>query len=1187
MATHKIRVQFPGDMGNSRLSGKVYHLDMSMPKSYKTRLAHIGTKGGKKKLTANTLFKARNVSPEEQARNLIGFRMLNKLPITGSKKEAGRLAPEAQMLYSKVVSQAARQGVQFPQNQKERTGLIHRALDVLSRANYASANIAQEYKKGNFNVEDVWKAGWAGLTGKKKGSYDEVFHNKFLGLLGDVFLDPTTYVGVGLIGDVGKGVKSGIKIAEGMQDVNKTAQAAGATTDIADAVSRIGVHPSNRRQIMDIFKQVEDEAEASRLLTHVQPKVSAHRAKVNDWTKQVLNPKILKYRGEHLGSLADIGDDLKKVLGSRVEYISSSDIAHKLVNERRLVKTGDGQLFRKYTSGMPKAKKDAVRKILEDAETLNPKMIDDLLGTAGNVDVLDDIPDASEILGLKTKQELSGGKAFGDNPELFDALQASGRSDLADEAGSLFDDAMRGPEGNIITEGLTALEKLQPDRAIGLRFGKAGVPIAKLPKNASIWHAAEKLKAMPGAPGNAVAGLERYFRSLRSAHPGLGDVYSAQHANVSEMNNQAFNRLKGYWEKNKVTRHQDKEMIDYFNNPIVAPDEIHSAITHEISMMARAVMEGTSQAEDTKGYWKEVARKLNPHLPEKQKIDLKKFDEGSVGKLKSKDPFTQADFNKIIANSELVGNGRYLSNVVAAMHIATNSYTHGGALVEGAKAFGSSNKNLRAKGWRELNSNDFAGSGKWQEYIDKFKDEKGDRLLFHPDDRKGVAQMYDYVERPVQNHKVFEDISRIQRGWKALVTSYNFPSYYTRNSVGDIMMNSMNGLHDPRFYRDAFKIMAYARDLKRNKQFLAHMTPGNKYTDVMRTWAGGSKNVPMTKIGKHNITILDYIREYVSRGLGATQTEEELLRKSGVGASGVGAISGKGGKLHQTVLNLSNNRDNIFRIANFQFSVERALKKGATLEDAFAVGADAVRRTNFDFSDFSPLELKSARVFPFYRYLRRSVPNTMRLLAAHPMRYKHWYDAQEAMDTGMEDPVTPWYLRSQPFATIGQRTGDTAYFRFPNPITETLAMAETPGAQGFNQETRNALLDALMSKITPVASIPYQLARGETLTGRPYTEKDVASSFGLLGKLIEGGSINKSMAYENAKRDYANFPDTGMAGNIPQWLLPLLLQDVQYNTGKKQKGELARVLRQIQAQADINRTKPSKEDIYSDMFPWQ
>lgn len=105
---------------------------------------------------------------------------------------------------------------------------FEKTLDNLSRFNYASAGAAKALVKGENPLEEAWK----GLTLKEKETYSDVLDSMgwkptsttgriargVAGFVGDVLLDPTTYVGVGALTKAGRGAKAagqaGLTIAD-------------------------------------------------------------------------------------------------------------------------------------------------------------------------------------------------------------------------------------------------------------------------------------------------------------------------------------------------------------------------------------------------------------------------------------------------------------------------------------------------------------------------------------------------------------------------------------------------------------------------------------------------------------------------------------------------------------------------------------------------------------------------------------------------------------------------------------------------------------------------------------------------------------------------------------------------------------------------------------------------------------
>lgn len=114
-------------------------------------------------------------------------------------------------------------------------------LDFLSKGQYASANAAMALRRGDW---DVWKPIIRGIKGEEKGSYRDVVQSlglpetpgkigadDILGLVGDIFLDPTTYIGIGGLTKLGRGAKA-------LQQLNKARKLGGVAGETAERVFR-------------------------------------------------------------------------------------------------------------------------------------------------------------------------------------------------------------------------------------------------------------------------------------------------------------------------------------------------------------------------------------------------------------------------------------------------------------------------------------------------------------------------------------------------------------------------------------------------------------------------------------------------------------------------------------------------------------------------------------------------------------------------------------------------------------------------------------------------------------------------------------------------------------------------------------------------------------------------------------
>lgn len=136
---------------------------------------------------------------------------------------------------------------------EDKPGFFMRALDVLQRGNYASAEGMDRLTKGiredgfDFgDITDTVKGIGSGLAGRSKTTYQDVLKDRglegkgwsALGFAGDVLLDPTTYVGVGLVKTATKEAAKAAGLKAASRTLNDPAVAKAIQKEVADEVSQ-------------------------------------------------------------------------------------------------------------------------------------------------------------------------------------------------------------------------------------------------------------------------------------------------------------------------------------------------------------------------------------------------------------------------------------------------------------------------------------------------------------------------------------------------------------------------------------------------------------------------------------------------------------------------------------------------------------------------------------------------------------------------------------------------------------------------------------------------------------------------------------------------------------------------------------------------------------------------------------
>jgi len=187
-------------------------------------------------------------------------------------------------------------------------------------------------------------------------------------------------------------------------------------------------------------------------------------------------------------------------------------------------------------------------------------------------------------------------------------------------------------------------------------------------------------------------------------------------------------------------------------------------------------------------------------------------------------------------------------------------------------------------------------------------------------------------------------------------------------------------------------------------------------------------------------------------------------------------------------------RENFFRLAHFIDRLKRS--KAPTLAAAAEEAAYYVRKFHFDYTNVTPFEQTVlARVIPFYKWQRFATPLMLQLFFAKPGVILNWQRAQAGIsamagfgptDENMlptADEILPQYFTdAMMYPIYTSARGNNVYM---NPgIPSTQVPTSTLGLSGANPSgVGGGAFSNAMSSVSPLIATPFELATGRRLFG--------------------------------------------------------------------------------------------------------
>lgn len=271
-------------------------------------------------------------------------------------------------------------------------------------------------------------------------------------------------------------------------------------------------------------------------------------------------------------------------------------------------------------------------------------------------------------------------------------------------------------------------------------------------------------------------------------------------------------------------------------------------------------------------------------------------------------------------------------------------------------------KELRAEGWRapEGVGNLFkravkgkSGRVKWMsDYImpGEAADvlERAHKAFFSDEGTNFIAKIYD----------------QLSSLWKTSVTTL-FPAFHVRNGISNMFVNAMAGVVDPRVYKDAMLVQKYGNLLAK------HGSDPKKLLEIGAKKIGNYKVDDWLQLAeRHGVIGKGGYWTEISRGLADTRpgiTKRLDPRTQSFAPTALGKKVG-------------NAVEDNARIAHF---IDRVMK-GDGVEDA----ALSVKKYLFDYGDLTDFEKNvMRRVVPFYTWTRKNAELWTRIMVSNPGKF--------------------------------------------------------------------------------------------------------------------------------------------------------------------------------------------------------
>lgn len=1114
---------------------------------------------------------------------------------------------------------------------EKKTSLFHKIIDNISRPLYGVAQGAKEGfekvadpdNKSNDLLDAVTGFGRGfgkGVTLKKKTTFSDVIQrvadvkhaadegrdikhtrdnegkvNKFVkyggGLAGDIFLDPTTYLGAGLIAKAPK-VKATIKALNESGSVAADLAKAGRTVDLGEKVANVGkLSPRQQAKLTPEGKHQYDVARAAQTKkgTVLPGMVRNRRAPVGDATligKAGSTDRLAREAVHSVHQSAKIkasekaiqaglvhADDAAKYAGKNPKVgavtpytaKAAESIVQRILHDPIRVKTafGDVKGDAKFFFDNSKLGKAASKPLLEyHVKALQGLGVLGAREANGTFQILKGAKELTGKEGAITRSLINEGESIGriateprnlakslekgyaGAPHAYtDGAEATLKGLKEAEitaSGAGF--AIKGGATKDLSERLTqvlATNAGKSTRKAALTF--RGEALAPLPGLSPLGRGIKKVvKSTPGVSHGADF-FNETFRAKAGMDKAIDFVRRTTNAKFTNAIHANAFRLQKIWDN--VSKEDRAGVLQSIRDGIKEGSvvqggrDIKFAVGDETDLIAHAVRD-IKDLDAQLVHMGAPSYEINKYLPGRYKLPkyrtvggTAKYELGVPDRIMQQ--VTKGQGIKDPAEALF-----YYDQAVKKLQAKRSIYE---TVVKdlGVKkwsvfqdaapgTFSHQARELRKQGWR----------------TPELKDNKDffQNHLFDPQTAAGIEKL----EKLLDNKESLEELGRafdkITNIFKAAVTIYN-PGFHVRTLMGEAMLNSFAGMplrEMPKYYALSSRIMrGRDRELFDKAQEGAAAGLTRKETRQANLMGGfgpaeNAKKIITTPVG--NLSADQVWHAYLGTGAKSGFVSADLVR-SGADKAMLGANVAKvSGKVHD----ISELTEDYGRLAHFIWELKKT--KAKNFDEVIKEAGEQVNKYHLDYTGTTKREERYlTKAIPFYKWMRLSAPMMLDVLLTSPgkalnipkslsaMSEFGGYDATgNGLFPGGSDAIVPAFLKD---AYPMFKSGPNTMFFDPSNLFPLQGTAEL-GEQN------------IFTKMNPALAYPIELALNEA----PYNRDPRSTP----GKFLSGVTPHTNLAYQMAK------PSDPEISRLQRLLMYLGNPGLQENTSKKMSNETFR-----------------------------